>query len=230
MASLRSSGARRRFALVLSLAAIVGGADACVRRPPGLIDPSPELLDAPAPDSFTVQFATSAGDFTLMARRVWAPRGVDRLYYLVTHNYYDQTRFFRVIKGYVAQFGLSGDPQVAASWNERKIDDDPVQASNRRGRVSFASAGPKTRTTQLFINLVDNPRLDTLGRVGFAPIAEVTDGMDVVDRLYAGYGEGPPRGTGPDQDRIEALGTPYLQREYPKLDYVLSTSVLREWR
>lgn len=230
MKRLRSSGARCRLALGIVLVVLAAGADACVRRPPGLIDPFPRLLDAPAPDSFAVEVSTSAGDFVVTAHRTWAPHGVDRLYYLVTHHYYDDTRFFRVIKGYVAQFGLSGDPRVAASWVARRIPDDRAQVSNTRGRVSFASSGPESRTTQLFIDLVDNPRLDTLGTVGFAPVAEVTSGMDVVDRLYQGYGEGPPRGTGPDQDRISREGTAYLQRSYPKLDYILSTRVVKEWR
>ena len=220
--------AKRRGALAVALAFLAGGA-ACARRPGGLVDPGPRELARAAPDSFRVAFTTSRGRFVVMAHRDWAPYGVDRFFYLASHHYYDGNRFFRVLKGYVAQFGLSGDPLVAATWKPRVIPDDAVRESNRKGRVSFASAGPRSRTTQLFINLVDNTRLDTLGRVGFPPIGEVVEGLDVVEGLYSGYGEGVPRGNGPSQDRIAREGNAYLARSFPKLDSVVTAKVERAW-
>lgn len=219
----------RRAMTIASALALAGGAVSCVRRAAGLVDPSPRELARAAPDSFRVAFTTSQGRFVVMAHRSWAPNGVDRFFYLANHHYYDGNRFFRVLRGYVAQFGLSGDPRVVATWKPRVIADDPVRQSNRKGRVSFASAGPRSRTTQLFVNLVDNPRLDTLARIGFPPIGEVVEGMDVVEKLYAGYGEGVPRGNGPSQDRIAREGNAYLARSFPKLDSVVTTTVERGW-
>lgn len=186
-----------------------------------------ELAVVPAPDSFRVLFETSRGRFAVTAHRAWAPNGVDRFYYLVTRHVYDGMRFFRVIKGFMVQFGVPGDPKTAATWSDRRIPDDSVRQSNRRGSISFASAGPNTRTTQLFINLVDNRRLD---RMGFAPIAKVAQGMSVVDGLYAGYGEGAPQGAGPSQDRIAAEGNSYLKREFPMLDYIERARIVRVWK
>lgn len=176
-----------------------------------------------APGVFRVRFETTAGPFVVEARRAWAPRGVDRFRELVEAGFYDGARFFRVIEGFVAQFGLSGDPEVDAVWRERPIRDDPVEASNVRGVVTFASAGPGTRTTQLFVNLVDNVTLD---RMGFAPIGEVVEGMDAVDALHAEYGEGAPGGGGPDQSRIVAEGNAYLERDFPALDHVVRAEIL----
>ena len=176
-----------------------------------------------APDTFRVSFATTAGDFVIEARRDWAPRGVDRFYNLVREGFFDGARFFRVIEGFMAQFGIAGDPEVAAAWREARIADDPVQSSNTRGRVSFATAGPGTRTTQLFVNYGDNSRLDGMG---FAPIGEVVEGMDVVDALHAGYGEGAPRGRGPDQGRIQREGNAYLESEFPDLDWVRTAEIV----
>lgn len=220
----------RRAALgaMLAALAVVG---ACHRKPAGLVDPSPSVLSAPAPDSFRVAFQTTRGRFTVVAHRAWAPRGVDRFYFLAKHGYYDGNPVFRVVRGYVAQFGLSGDPRINAAWKPRTIRDDPVRQSNRRGRVSFASAGPNSRTTQLFVNLTNNARLDTLARVGFPPIGEVTQGMDVVDALYSGYGDWSPRGGGgPSQTRIAAEGAAYVRKQYPKLDWIERATVEQEWR
>ena len=183
-----------------------------------------------APDSFRVAFETSRGRFDAVGHRDWAPLGVDRFYDLVRRRYYDDARIFRVVPGFVAQFGLSSDPRVAAAWSTRSIPDEPVRQSNRRGRIAFARGGPNTRTVQLFVSLRDNMRLDTLNRFGFPPIAEVVSGMDVVDSLYAGYGEGPPRGNGPVQDSIRALGNDYLRRAFPRLDFIQRARVVREWR
>ena len=155
--------------------------------------------------------------------RDWSPQGADRFYNLVRTGYYDGVRFFRVISGFMAQFGIHGDPAVSARWRERRIPDDPVRQSNVRGAVSYAMAGPNTRTTQLFINFGDNSRLDGSG---FSPFGQVVEGMDVVDRLNAEYGEGAPRGAGPDQSRIQAEGNAYLERDFPRLDFVRRATVL----
>ena len=141
------------------------------------------------PDSFVVRFETSRGAFDVMARKAWAPNGVDRLYTLVRDRYYDDARFFRVVKDFVAQFGLAADPRRTAAWRVRAIADEPVHHTNSRGTISYARGGAGTRTTQLYINLKDNARLDTLNGFGFPPVAEVIAGMSVVDSLYSGYGE-----------------------------------------
>lgn len=179
---------------------------------------------APAPDSFVVAFTTSRGPVTLVVHRDWAPLGAERFYRLVQQNFFDGARFFRVVKGFVVQFGLPADPRVGRAWVSRVIADDPVRHSNRRGTLVFASAGPNSRTTQLFINLADNPRLDAFGRVGFPPIGVVTDGMAVVDALNGEYGETP------SQDAIQVYGNAYLDRLYPRLDYIRAARVAQEWR
>ena len=180
-----------------------------------LLDPGKPTT--PAPATFSVTFTTTKGDFVVEVRREWAPSGADRFYNLVRAGFYDNVRFFRTVKGFMVQFGINGDPAVSKAWQNANIPDDTVKESNRRGFLTFATAGPNTRTTQLFINLVDNTRLDPLG---FSPFGQVTRGMEVVDSLYAGYGEGPPGGQGPDQDRIEAEGNVYLEKHYPLLDAV----------
>jgi peptidyl-prolyl cis-trans isomerase A (cyclophilin A) len=182
-----------------------------------------------APDSFRVAFETTRGRFDVVARRAWAPAGVDRFYDLVRRRFYDDVSFFRVVPGFVAQFGLSGDLRVSDAWRAQTIQDEPVRETNRRGRISFARGGRNTRTVQLFINLRDNPRLDTLNAFGFPPIAEVVAGMEVVDSLYSGYGEALPRGRGPVQDSIRAQGKAYLARGFPRLDYIRRARVVREW-
>lgn len=186
-----------------------------------LLDPA--MLNATAPDVYRARFETTKGDFVIEVRRADAPRGADRFYNLVTAGYYDEVRFFRVLSGFVAQFGIHGDPKVAEAWFDQRIADDPVVASNTRGAVTFATAGPHTRTTQVFINYGDNSRLDGMG---FAPFGRVVEGMEVVDALHSGYGEGPPRGQGPDQARIQAEGNAYLAREFPQLDYVKKASIV----
>lgn len=191
----------------------------------GLRSPTAEALAQPAPDSFTVAFETTKGRFLVRAVRAWAPLGVDRFHYLASNQYYVGTRFFRNLPNFMAQFGIHGEPEVNDAWRDRTIPDDSVRQSNQRGFVSFAMGGPNTRTTQLFINKRDNRRLDAMG---FAPIGQVTEGMDVVDSLYTGYGEGPPMGGGPDQGRIEREGNRYLARMYPQLDSIVSTRVLKD--
>ncbi len=185
---------------------------------------------APAPDSFLVEFETTRGRLVAMAHREWAPAGVDRFHALVTRGYYDDARFFRVVRGFVAQFGLAADPAVTEAWRGQSIPDDTVRTSNRRGTIAFARGGPASRSTQLFINLRDNARLDTLNGFGFPPIAVIVDGLPLIDSLNAEYGEGPPRGTGPSQDSLRRQGNGYLDRTFPALDAIHSARVTRVWR
>jgi peptidyl-prolyl cis-trans isomerase A (cyclophilin A) len=190
--------------------------------------PKPDLsapagLTEKAPESFKARFETSKGSFTVEVTRSLAPNGADRFYNLVRAGYFTDVEFFRVISGFMCQFGIHGNPKVSAAWRESRIPDDPVKGSNTRGTITFATAGPNTRTTQLFINLVDNARLDGMG---FSPFGKVIEGMDVVDQLYSGYGEGAPRGAGPDQGRAQQEGNAYLKKEFPKLDYIKSAAIL----
>lgn len=182
-----------------------------------LTNPDKNALAKPAPDSFKVAVETSKGTFTILAHRDWAPLGVDRFYHLVQAGFFDDTRFFRVLSGFMAQFGINGDPRVSAAWEPLTIADDPVKQTNKRGMVSFAMGGPNTRTTQLFINYGNNANLDAMG---FPPIGEVIDGMAVVDSLYSAYGEGAPDGNGPDQTRIATQGNAYLAQNFPQLDFI----------
>jgi peptidyl-prolyl cis-trans isomerase A (cyclophilin A) len=183
----------------------------------------PALLKDKAPETFQVKFTTTKGDFTVSVTRAFAPNGVDRFYNLVKHHFYDNASFFRVLTGFVAQFGLSAYPPVNAAWTKAVIQDDPVKEGNKKYAVVFATAGPNTRTTQLFINLADNPRLDGMG---FAAFGLVTDGTSVVDSLDAEYGEGAPQGKGPDQSEIEKQGKPYLDKGWPQLDYIKTTTLI----
>ena len=183
----------------------------------------PALLKDKAPEVFDVKFVTTKGDFTLRVTRAWAPLGADRFYNLVKHHFYDDASFFRVLDGFVVQFGISAYPQVAAAWREAKIQDDPVKQSNKRGTITFATGGPNTRTTQVFINLGENARLDSSG---FSPFGQVTEGMLTVVKLYGGYGEGAPSGNGPDQGKIEKLGKAYLDKGWPKLDSVKTAAIV----
>lgn len=182
----------------------------------------PAALSEKAPDTYKAKFDTSKGAFVVEVHRDWSPNGADRFYNLVKNGFYDDTRFFRVVPGFVVQFGINGDPKISAPWRQAGIKDDPVKESNKRGAVSFATSGPDSRTTQVFVNLKDNSPLDSYG---FSPIGSVVSGMNVVDKLYAGYGEGAPRGTGPDQGRIETEGNGYLVKSFPKLDYVKKATI-----
>lgn len=187
-----------------------------------LLDPDSPAANRRAPETYRVSFRTSEGDFSVEVRRSWAPRGADRFYNLVSAGFYDDTRFFRVVDGFVVQFGLSGSPEVSAAWSWAEIEDDPVQEMNTRGRITFATGGPDSRTTQVFINLGDNLNLDGMG---FSPFGEVVEGMDVVRALYAGYGDGAPYGQGPDQGRISDEGNTYLDAGFPELSRILSARV-----
>ncbi len=197
-------------------------ADAGRAAPPALLNPDAAALATAAPDSFSVTLQTSKGEIELRIRRAWAPRGADRLHWLASNGFFEGARFFRVLSGFVAQFGLSGIPAVDQKWESLAIPDDSVRHGNTRGTIVFATAGPNTRSTQLFINLADNPQLDGMG---FAPLGEVVRGMDVVDKLFAGYGEGAPMGTGPDQMRLMKEGNGYLRAEFPALDSIVKTAV-----
>jgi peptidyl-prolyl cis-trans isomerase A (cyclophilin A) len=183
---------------------------------------NPASLTAKAPDVFDVKFSTSAGDFVIQVHRAWAPIGADRFYNLAKNNFFDNAAFFRVIPGFMAQFGIPADPRVARVWQSANIKDDPVKQSNGPGYVTFATAGPNTRTTQLFINLGDNSRLD---KDGFTPFGKVTEGMEIVRKIYGGYGEGAPGGNGPAQERVQTQGKAYLDKSFPKLDFIKSTTV-----
>jgi peptidyl-prolyl cis-trans isomerase A (cyclophilin A) len=172
------------------------------------------------PEVFHVKFQTSKGDFVVEARRAWAPHGVDRFHELVRMKYFDQGRFFRVVPGFIAQFGVHRDFNVHGKWREYFIVDDPPQLKNLRGTLAYAMSGPTTRATEIFINLADNKALDNQG---FVPFAKVVQGMDVVDKFYAGYGEMRPEGKYIDPSRVEGEANEYLTQRFPNLDFILHT-------
>jgi peptidyl-prolyl cis-trans isomerase A (cyclophilin A) len=193
-----------------------------VHKPPVAAKPErsllkPETLNEKAPDAYRAKFTTTKGDFVVEVTRAWAPIGADRFYNLVKYGFFTDGAFFRVVPNFVVQFGLSANPEISKAWEHANIQDDPVKETNRRGSVTFATAGPNTRTTQLFLNLVDNPRLDSMG---FAPIGTVVEGMDVVDKLYSGYGESP------NQTRITNEGKAYLDKSFPQLDSVKAAAIV----
>ena len=176
-----------------------------------------------APDVFNVNFDTSKGTVIVEIHRDWAPNGVDHFYTLAKTGFYDGSKFFRVLRDFVAQFGVNGDPKTNAIWSTTMIPDDPVKQSNVRGTLTFAAASmPNSRSTQLFFNLKNNAMLDGMG---FAPIGRVTQGMDVVDSFYNSYGEGAPQGAGPDQTQIAAQGNQYLESRFPRLDFVKKATI-----
>jgi peptidyl-prolyl cis-trans isomerase A (cyclophilin A) len=180
--------------------------------------------DPQAPDTYAVKLTTTKGEIVIDVHREWAPRGADRFHRLVKEGYYTDVAFFRVLEGFMAQAGLHGDPVMNALWRERRIPDDPVVQGNVRGRVTFAMAGPDSRTTQFFINYGTPARLDSMG---FAAFGQVRD-MTAADALYAGYGEGAPKGAGPHQQRIHLEGNAYLKSEFPQLDYILKAELVEE--
>jgi peptidyl-prolyl cis-trans isomerase A (cyclophilin A) len=196
-------------------AATPAPASASVRPSGALLDPSQAKLQAPA--TFRVRFETTRGTFVVAVTRAWAPLGADRFYNLVRAGFFDDAGFFRVVRGFVVQFGLNGDPRANLAWERARLSDDPVRESNRRGRLTFATAGPGTRTTQLFINTGDNASLDPQG---FSPFGEVVEGLNVVDTLYDGYGEEP------DQGLITSKGNQYLKTRFPRLDFVKTARIL----
>jgi peptidyl-prolyl cis-trans isomerase A (cyclophilin A) len=184
---------------------------------PALLNPA--ALKAKAPDIFKAQFTTTKGDFVVEVHRDWAPIGADRFYNLVKNGFFNDASFFRVVPGFVAQFGMSPKPAVTKVWEKASIKDDPVKVGNKRGNLVFAATSmPNSRTTQIFINFKDNVALDTQG---FAAFGTVIDGMDVVDRLYSGYGD-----NGPDQGLIGSEGKPYLDKNFPKLDSIKTARIM----
>jgi cyclophilin family peptidyl-prolyl cis-trans isomerase len=189
-----------------------------------LLDPSHTAWSDPAPDTFQATFETTRGDFVIEVVRAWAPVGADRFYNLIRLGYYDDVRFHRVVPGFITQWGVSGDPDVSAVWYDRGMPDDPVVAPNERGTIAFAFTEPGTRSTQVYISMVDNTRLD---EQGFAPFGRVIEGMDeVVDSIYSGYGEnsggGVRRG---DQSRLVQEGNSYLDEAFPRLDHLRRVTI-----
>jgi peptidyl-prolyl cis-trans isomerase A (cyclophilin A) len=184
-----------------------------------LLNPkSPEMTKA-APATFKAKFVTSKGDFTVEVTRAWAPRGADRFYNLVNNGFFNDCRFFRVVSGFMVQFGINGDPKIQANWRNANFPDDPVKQSNTRGMVTFATSGPNSRSTQVFINYNNaNAQLD---KDGFAPFGKVIEGMEVVDKLFSGYGESP------DQTSIQMQGNTYLKSKFPNLDYVKTATIVQ---
>lgn len=216
--------ARVRWAGILTALAFVA---ACGPNT-ALYEPTPEMLGAQAPDSFLVDVQTSEGTFTVKMRRDWSPLGVDRAYHLMGNDFYAGARIYRVVDGFVAQWGFSGEPRLDSIWRTHGLLDEPTVATNRRGVVSFARGGPETRSYTLFVNLVDNERLDDLasgGVEGYPPIGEIISGLEVIDGFYGAYAD-----RAPSQDSIRVLGNDYLRREYPQLDSIEATRIRERWR
>jgi peptidyl-prolyl cis-trans isomerase A (cyclophilin A) len=197
-------------------AALVAGS-AVLSAPAKLTDPA--KLAAKAPETFRARFETTKGTFVIEVHRAWSPNGADRFYNLVKSGYYDGVKFFRVVPGFIVQWGIHGDPAIATAWLKATIPDDPVKESNVRGYVTYAKSGaPNSRSVQLFINLVDNASLDAMG---FAPFGKVAEGMDVVDKLYGDYGEGLKN----LQGRIAEEGNVFLEKNYPLLDGIKKATI-----
>ncbi len=185
---------------------------------------TPASLNEKAPATYKVRFDTTAGVFVVSVTRDWAPLGADRFYNLVKNGFYDEARFFRAISGFMVQFGIHADPAVSAVWRNARIGVDPVKEGSKPMRIVYAMGGtPDTRTTQVFINFVDNSA--SLDKLGFAAFGDVTEGQDVVRKIFTGYGEGAPRGKGPEQGRIQMEGNAYLNKEFPKLDYIKKATI-----
>ena len=204
------------LAFTLALVAAPAFAQSMLENPAGLREQ--------APATYKARFDTTKGVFVVEVTRAWAPRGADRFYNLVKNGFYDDTRFFRVISGFMVQFGINGDPNIMARWRTAQISDDPVTQSNTRGMITFAMAGPNTRTSQVFINFGDNSRLD---QSGFAPFGRVVSGMNVVEAINAEYGEGAPNGRGPNQSRIQSEGNAYLSKDFSRMDYIKKATIER---
>ena len=215
-AALRFAGAHQRL-LWLAAAAFLCGCSSSSDQAA-----KPPENPGPAPALFRAQFETTKGNFVVEVTREMSPHGADRFYQLVKTGFFNDARFFRVLPGFIVQWGINKDPKTSELWRQLNIPDDPVRTSNTRGTITYAKAGPNTRTTQVFINLADNPNLD---RSGFSPFGKVVDGMDVIGQLYGGYGEGQPNGMGPDQQMIQMRGNDYLNESYPLLDYIKSAKV-----
>src|SRR5438552_11727068 len=217
---------KARYFVTFGALMMLAAASLLAAQAPNAALKNPAALKEMAPAMFKVNFDTSAGTFEVEVHRDWAPNGADRFYNLVKNGFFDNARFFRVISGFMVQFGISGDPSVNAVLRNARIPRDPVKESNKRGYITFAmqggANGPDTRTTQVFVNFRDNANLDG---IGFAPFGRVTKGMDIVDKLYAAYGEGAPGGNGPSQERLQAEGNAYLVKDFPKMDYIKKATI-----
>ena len=185
--------------------------------------PAASAIKETVPEVFHVKLDTSKGMVDIEVHRDWAPVGADHFFHLAKSGFYDGARFFRVVRGFVAQFGINGDPQTNAMWANATLPDDPVKEHNVTGTVTFAARGRNTRSTQLFINLADNRK--SLDGQGFAPIGKVVDGMPTVLDLYGFYGDMPPMGQGPDPQRIQQQGNDYLDSHFPRLDFIKKAAV-----
>jgi len=184
----------------------------------------PSKFTEKAPDTFKVKFDTTKGAFTVEVTRSLSPHGADRFYNLVKAGYFNDVAFFRVVSHFMVQFGMHGDPKINAAWGKSSIQDDPVKTSNTRGTLTYAMAGPNTRSTQFFINFKDNRNLDNMG---FSPFGKVIEGMDVVDKINSEYGDMPQQGgSGPDPEHIGKEGNAYLKKNFPNLDYIKSATLL----
>lgn len=199
--------------------------------PEAAAEPEPEPAPEPAPPVYvkpegavTVKLETTKGDIIIDVVPAWAPKGAERFLELVRSGYYTDVAFFRVMNGFMAQTGVSGDPKLNKKWGNKRIKDDPLMKRNKRGMVTFAHAGPNSRTTQFFVNLVDNTQLDASG---FSPFGQVRD-MTAADALYSGYGDGPPNGKGPDQNKLKQKGNKFLKEKFPELDYIISATIVEE--
>jgi peptidyl-prolyl cis-trans isomerase A (cyclophilin A) len=216
----------RTLVMMMAVCSVSGASVAMAdtsAKAPALMDPS--TATATAPPVYKVKVATTKGDFTIEVHRDWAPNAADRFYNLVKAGFFTDLAFFRVVKGFMVQFGIHGDPKVSRAWRSATIKDDPVgKQSNKRGMVTFAMAGPDTRTSQIFINYADNSRLDAMG---FPPFGKVVDGgMKTVDAIEGMYGEGAPGGRGPAQGRLQSEGNAYLKTDFPKMDYIKSATIV----
>ena len=188
-----------------------------------LLEPNMDYVIAPAPNEFIVEFETTKGKIKLEIKREYSPLAVDRFYYLASNNYYNYNRFFRVLPNFVVQWGMKGNPKVDKIWGDMGVKDEPVKLSNTKGTISFARSGPNTRSNQLFINLVDNTRLDTSswgGANGFPGFGKVIEGMEIVESINSEYMQEP------NQDSISTIGNTYLNRNFPNLDYIISSKVI----
>jgi cyclophilin family peptidyl-prolyl cis-trans isomerase len=225
-----SSSHFRILAGILIVVGTIG--QACARRA-SLTKPADPKFSRVAPDSFDVEMVTTKGPLVVRVHRAWSPHGADRFHGLVQNRFFDNVAFHRTIRNFVAQFGIHGDSAVSAAWSGKTILDDTVRAKNERGTLSFARGGPNTRSTQLYFNLVDNtPRLDTLNGFGFPPIGRIVRGLAVIDSLnweYSGT-RGGQTFPGPSQDSVRRHGNAYLRRAFPRLDYIVTARVIRDWR
>jgi peptidyl-prolyl cis-trans isomerase A (cyclophilin A) len=208
--------------LVLACAALLGCGSPDTAKKEAKETSAPKEKEK-VPDVYQVKLDTSKGPVTIEVRREWAPRGADHFYELVKTGFYDNSRFFRIVRNFVVQFGIAADPKTQQLWANIALPDDPVVEHNRRGTVTFATRGANTRTTQVFINLRDNTQ--SLDGQGFAPFGKVTEGMDVVDSFYNSYGDMPPMGQGPDPSLIQTQGNAYLESRFPRLDYIKKATI-----